>query len=252
MRSATLLLLAVSLAPAICYAQSEALSLAQILDRMQQAGAADQDHNFAYTVTREYQLLAAGATQASSDVVAEVSVIPPGEKQYVIVKSEGNERGAAIVRRVLDHEAGMADHPQSYAIDAANYDFALAGRETTDGHDCYVLQISPKRQAVGLLRGQVWVDAQDFRVRRIEGEAAKSPSLWLRKLNLTLNFGEVNGVWLETSTQAIADVRFAGKHMLTSRELEVRRATVSASIRRPRRHPPAGRLADDTAAWIAP
>jgi outer membrane lipoprotein-sorting protein len=60
-----------------------------------------------------------------------------------------------------------------------NYDFALLGRETIDGHDCYVLQLRPKRQTVELINGKAWVDAHDFALRRIAGVTAKSPSLWL-------------------------------------------------------------------------
>ena len=51
--------------------------------------------------------------------------------------------------------------------------FALLGRETIDGHDCYVLQLSPKREAVELVRGKAWVDASNFELRRIAGETCQ-------------------------------------------------------------------------------
>jgi len=216
------------------------------------ARAAERSQSVAYTVTREYQLAPVGASKPSSDVVAEVSFVPPTEKQYTIVKAEGNDRGAGIVRRILDHETVMASHWQPHDISPANYDFALLGREMMDDHLCYVLQLLPKREAVELVRGKAWVDANDFEIRKIEGETAKSPSMWIKKVKVTINYGKVNGVWLETSTQAIADVRLAGPHVLTSRELDVRTATFSASVNRPKttRHS-RSHIAADTAAWIA-
>ena len=251
LRSASLGLLVVALASVICGAQSGSLTLDQIVSRMQQARAADRDRGLAYTVTREYQLAAEGASQPMSDVVAEVSYFPPGEKQYVIVKSEGKERGAAIVRRVLDHEAAMTAHWQPYALTPQNYGFALMGHDAIDGHDCYLLQLSPKREAPELVRGKAWIDASDFEVRRIAGETAKNPSFWVKNLNVTINYAQVKGVWLETSTQAVAEIRFAGPHVLTSQELDVRRATLSARATKP--HPPGhhGDIAVDAASWIA-
>ena len=68
----------------------------------------------------------------------------------------------------------MAAHAEQHEVTPRNYDFALLGRETIEGHDCYVLQLMPKRQAVELIRGKAWVDAGDFTIRRMEGSPAKT------------------------------------------------------------------------------
>ena len=73
MRPAILFLIIFGATSAISYAQSEGLSLNQIVSRMEQARAAERDHNLAYTVEREYQLAPAGAAKPSADVVADVS-----------------------------------------------------------------------------------------------------------------------------------------------------------------------------------
>jgi len=236
------------------WGQSSSLALDQIVTRMQQAEIDARAQSVAYTVTREYQLSAEGAQHPSSDVVAQVNVMPPSAKDYSIVKTEGSDRGASIVRKVLDHEAEMAGHSEQHEINRTNYGFALLGRETVDGHDCYVLQLKPKRQAVELIDGKAWIDAQNFALRQIEGTTAKNPSMWIKGLTLTIKYGQVNGVWLQTSTQAVADVRFAGPHVLTSRELEVRPALLSAEARsqwqaRQRRNN--HHVEADTAAWMA-
>jgi hypothetical protein len=241
--------------PLLCWSQTANLGLDQIVSRMQQARVAEHDRSIAYTVTREYQLLAQGSAKANSDVVAQVNFVPPTQKDYTIVKAEGSDRGTGIVRKILDHETSMATHSDGHELTPANYDFALLGRETIDGHDCYVLSISPKREAVELVRGKAWVDAGSFDIRRIAGETAKNPSFWIKNLNVTLNYGEVNGVWVQTSTQAVADVRVAGPHVLTSRELDVQRATFSARAQAPAtvrgRRSNARRDVANAATWVA-
>lgn len=219
--------------PLLGWSQTATLRLDQIVNRMQQARATESDRSVAYTVTREYRLNAQGSAKSDSNVVAQVNFVPPAEKDYTIVKAEGSGRGTGIVRKVLDHETSMATHSDGHELSPANYDFVLLGRETVDGHDCYVLGLSPKREAVELVRGKAWVDASSFNIRRIAGQTAKNPSFWIKNLNVTLNYGEVNGVWVQTSTQAVADVRVAGPHVLTSRELDVQRATFSARVQVP-------------------
>jgi len=238
--------------PLACGAQSGGLSVDQIVTRMEHISAVERDHEPPYTVTRQYRLSAEGANQPSAEVVAQVSFVPPSQKDYAIVRSQGSDRGEKIVRKVLEHEASMAGNWQPHAITSGNYNFALLGREMLNGQDCYVLQLSPKRDAVELVRGKAWVDARTFHILRVQGETAKTPSLWLKKVNVTIDFGQVNGVWLETSTQAVADVRFAGPHVLSAKELDVRPATESARARKPRPEPASrDSLVADTAAWVA-
>ncbi len=241
--------------PATGWAQSPNLSLSEIVSRLQQAEAESHNRAVAYRVTREYQLSSAGAQQPDSEVLAQVNFVPPGSKDYVIVNSQGSERGTGIVRKVLEQESAMASHRDLHELTLRNYDFALLGRETVDGHDCYVLQLSPKRQAVELIRGRAWVDSKEFAVRKIEGAVAKNPSIWIKNINLTINYADVNGVWLQTATRAIADVRFVGSHVLTSRAVEVQTAAFSAqrqTLPTPaaKQRSNAGHQVANTATWI--
>ena len=238
----------------VCAGQAN-LNLGQIVSRIQQARTAENGRSVGYTVTREYQLRAQDSAQADSQVVAQVNFVPPTAKDYTIVKAEGSDRGTGIVRKVLDHEVAMATHADANEISSANYGFTLIGRDTIDGHECYLLGLTPKRDAVELVRGRAWVDASTFNIRRIQGQTAKNPSFWIKNLNVTLNYGEVNGVWLQTSTRAVADVRMVGPHVLSSRELDVQPATYSARSQAPtkvRAQRSSGRRAvADAATWVA-
>src|ERR1019366_7564340 len=79
----------------------------------------------------------------------------------------------------------------------------------------YVLLIVPKRKAAYLLRGQIWVDASSFRIRRIEGVPAKSSSLWLKSLHITLQFAELGGMWVPVTFDGIATLRLFGEYTLS-------------------------------------
>lgn len=206
-----------------------ALPLDSILDSMQktQAGAHPQA---AYQVIREYRIFGANSSDANSEVVAAVNFSPPSSKNYQIQTSSGNNRGQQVVRKVLDHEveSSTGDRSRS-ALTRDNYDFTYLGETLLDGQQCYLLGLKPKRKEKELISGQAWVDKNSFFVRHIEGEVAKTPSWWLKKVRVKLSFADFDGSWLQTSMEAVADVRMLGAHTLTSRLVDYRGADVVAS-----------------------
>jgi hypothetical protein len=82
-----------------------------------------------------------------------------------------------------------------------------------------------------LISGRAWVDKHSFFVRQIEGEVAKTPSWWLKQVRVKLVFAEFEGIRVQTSMEAIADVRIAGAHTLTSHMLDYRREDQVAASR---------------------
>src|SRR5205823_10724490 len=85
---------------------------------------------------------------------------------------------------------------------------------------CYKLRITPKRKDISLVDGEIWVDKGSFLIPRIEGEMSKTPSWWLKRVHLVLDFGNLGGTWQQTGTQALADVRMLGKRSLVSKVLD--------------------------------
>ena len=232
-------------------ARAQTLSPSEIISRMEQAQTAARKRATPYTVTREYTLAGEDAQKPKSEVVAEVNFAPPSHNDYTVRTVEGSNRGETIVRKVLEHESKMASQAELYEVSSRNYDFVLLGREMLDGHDCYVLQLKPKRQLSELVRGRAWVNADDFRIRRIEGLTAESPSWWLKNLHVTINYDAVNGIWLQHDTKAVADVRFAGRQVLTLREVDVRTGDVNSQNRLPgRTRTNSHSTLADSAAWV--
>jgi hypothetical protein len=184
-----------------------------------------------YRIVREYRLSGSKDSRADSEVVAEVNFRPPASKDYRIEHSSGSNRGQQVVKRVLEHEVASSSDTSSTALTRNNYDFSYVGVATWAGRPCYLLGLKPKRKEAELISGQVWIDAHSFIVRHIEGELAKTPSWWLRKVAVKLTFADVEGTWLQTGMEATADVRIVGRHTLTSRILDYRTANEVASAR---------------------
>ncbi len=178
----------------------------------------------AYTVTREYRLYAHDEQQPNSEVVAQVNFVPPDNKTFDIKQVSGSSRGEKIVKDVLRGESTTAQHHGRATLTHANYDFQYLGHESLAGNLCYVLKLTPKRKETDLVNGRAWVDAKTYLVRRVEGELAKSPSWWLKSVNVTLDFNDIDGMWLQTGTKASAQVRFFGDHTLEARPLNFQTA----------------------------
>ena len=119
-----------------------------------------------------------------------------------------------MVRELLDREIESAKKGHGSEISRTNYEFVFLRYENFGIVPAYVLQIVPKRNDRYLLRGQIWVDASTFRIRRIEGAPAKSPSIWLKRIHITLQFAQLKGMWIPTSFDAIATVRLLGQYTL--------------------------------------
>jgi hypothetical protein len=186
-----------------------------------------------YQVIREYRLFGAHSSSADSDVVAVVNVRPPSSKDYRIQKTSGSSRGQQVVRRVLDNEVeATSNYNQARsALTRDNYDFSYLGKVLLDSNLCYLLELKPKRKESDLISGQAWVDSHTFSVRQIEGEIAKTPSWWLKRVHVKIEFADVEGTWLQTGMEAVADVRMVGPHTLISRVLDYRGTDVVASTK---------------------
>jgi len=210
------------------WGQSAMLPLGEIVGRMQAAELDSLSHVAPYRVTRQYVLSGSDQKTSSSRVTAEISFVPPSQKDYSLGAVQGNDRVGKVVRKVLDHEADMTSHAKRVMVSDENYGFVLLGSEVIEGHRCYVLQLTPKRDMSDLIRGTAWVDADRFMIRRMEGQPARSPSWWIKDLRVIVNYGEVLGVWMQLSARATADVRWMGRHVLTAQTLEVCTTTVSA------------------------
>jgi hypothetical protein len=201
-------------------AQTESpTSTENIIARMTQAEQDNHAHFQSYVVTRDYKLFDKAATVPASEVVADLTFVPPYLRSYAIRYTHGNSMGESIVRRMLEAEMAFAKDSGSTDISKSNYDFQFIHDEDMNGQHCYVLALLPRRRAKNLLRGSIWVDTNTYLIHRVEGEPVKSSSWWLRNVRIALQFGYIGEMWTQTSSESTADVRIVGQFKMISQDV---------------------------------
>ncbi|MBZ5634855.1 MAG: outer membrane lipoprotein-sorting protein [Acidobacteriia bacterium] len=225
----------VSVASVQAQSRVQAPPVETILTRMAQARAENRTRLRPYSVIRDYKLFGKEKQTTKAEIIADVSFVPPDVKHYAIRQANGMGLGEKIVRQMLDHETDIVKDYGSTDLTPDNYDFRFLREEQLNGQHCYVLDMLPKRKGKTLLRGQIWVDATTYQLRRTEGEPGKAPSWWLRDSRIVLVYGDVGGMWLQTASESTANVRFVGPHTMVARDVEYRFSDLAASLEMPSR-----------------
>lgn len=212
----------------------QAIDAATIVDRMLQAYADDAAQRRAYNLTRNYRIYEGSAPTVKSEITAVVNFLPPQSKSFSIVQSTGG-MAERMVRKALEREVDLAKDPTVSQIVPANYGFEYAGEDFVQGKRCYVLLLHPRRRVKDLLKGRVWIDAERFSIRQVEGEPAAMPSWWVKNVHLLLSYKDVNGMWIQTGTEATAHIRMAGDYKMVSRDVRFDSAETVSDLLRPDR-----------------
>jgi hypothetical protein len=153
-----------------------------------------------------------------AEMVVQVSFHAPASKEFTVVSETGSKFVIDHVFKKLlegEEEAAKGDNRHDTALTRANYDFEMAGFESTPQGGQYVLNLLPKTRNKFLYRGKIWVDANDFAVVRIQGEPGKNPSMWIKKTDITHRYTKVDDFWLPAENHTESYVRLGGKATLS-------------------------------------
>jgi hypothetical protein len=221
-------------AATVLYAWTESkppvLDLETIISRMAQAREENRASFQSYVVTRDYNFFGKERNISKSQVIADISFVPPDSKNYTIQQTKGSGLGEKVVRRMLESEMDIAKNHGETDISTDNYDFRLDGTEAIEGQPCYILELLPKRMDKNLLKARIWVDANTFVIHRMEGEPAKSLSWWLRNVRITFLFGDVGGMWLQTVSESTVNVRILGRYTMVANSIKYRMGEQVAAV----------------------
>jgi hypothetical protein len=190
-----------------------------LVARMAQARVENRARFHPYIVTRDYKLFGTDRSKTRSEVIADVAFVPPDSKKYAIQQTHGNRLGGMIVRRMLESEAEVTKDYASTDFSADNYIFRFLREENVMGQPCYVLDLTPRRKDKHLVRGTIWVDARTSLPRRFDGELAKAPSWWVKNVRVAFVYGKVGEMWLQTASEASANVRLLGRSTMVSQDV---------------------------------
>ena len=114
-----------------------------------------------------------------------------------------------VLRAVLDAEREVIEQGEAArsALARANYLFSPDG---IDDDGLANVLLSPRRKERVLISGRMYLQPHDGRLVRVEGQPAKSPSFWLRNVEIVRSYEEIQGSVVPVSLTSTAQVRFLG------------------------------------------
>src|SRR5437763_1752733 len=73
------------------------------------------------------------------------------------------------------------------------------------------LSIKPRRKDVLLVDGSIFLRPGDGELLKMEGDLAKAPSFWTRRVRIVRHFQRFAGIRMPVSLDAVANVRWFGQ-----------------------------------------
>ncbi len=140
-----------------------------------------------------------------------------GSKDLEIMTSSGwNGARKHVFPRLLEAEveASRSGNLEDTRVTPQNYSFSMLRKEQVDGRKAFVIRVTPKKEKKYLMRGTIWVDAEDFAIMRMEGEPAKNPSFWIKSVQFAHQYEKHGSFWLAAADNSVSDARIFGPTQL--------------------------------------
>ena len=130
--------------------------------------------------------------------------------RFWIVAEGGSERiRGRVLEKVLEAEREnfAGSDWRKGNLSRTNYVFEFAGRA---GAGLLRLNLTPRRRDSRLVAGTAIVTAASGELVRVEGRLAKSPSFWVRWVDVSRSYSPIAGAMMPVAIESTADVRIAG------------------------------------------
>lgn len=146
-------------------------------------------------------------------MVAMRAISKVGRVTYDFLKFDGdNTVKKDVIARYLATEAQASETPDpALAINPANYKFKFKGEQVKDARAVLVVELNPRRKAVGLFKGELWLDPDTCLPLRESGRFVKSPSVFLKKIEFVREYQIRDGIAVPTRMSSFADTRIVGR-----------------------------------------
>ncbi len=194
---------------------------ATIIRNIDAAILARFDHVLSYTVIEHYAVYHhSEQTRPVAQMTVKTLYQKASGKTYTVLAQSGSSMVRKMVLdRLLENEKKINDPAdiKEWWFTSANYEMKVqpGGPQPIDGHQCYVVSMTPRRSAPNLLRGTMWVDAKDFYTVRIEGVSSKSPSIFTGPTQMMRQYALVAGYEQATHARAVSNSVFFGRAIIT-------------------------------------
>jgi hypothetical protein len=128
-----------------------------------------------------------------------------------------------VIARYLELDSDSPENA-SIAITPDNYHFRLKTKMTSGDSRTLVFELKPKKNAVGLFKGELWLDAATGMPVREAGTLVKTPSILLKSIAFVNEYQLQNGVAWPSHIECHVDTRVAGRADLSIRFSNVTQA----------------------------
>jgi hypothetical protein len=129
------------------------------------------------------------------------------------------EGGSELIRRrvfrsMLDNEERIfaTGDAERSSFTSMNYELTPAATEEAG---LVKLLARPRRRAVTLIDGAVFITDSDADLVRVEGRLAKNPSFWTKRVEVVKHYGRIGGLRVPVRVDSTAQMRLAGTSTLT-------------------------------------
>jgi hypothetical protein len=143
-------------------------------------------------------------------------LFPVGHPDYKVLEIAGDAtvKNQVIVRYISADEKATELAASSVALTPANYKIHYAGSVWLGDRLTYAFRVIPRKKREGLINGVLWLDRETGIAVRESGYLAKSPSVFVKRINLTRENELHNGTIAERITHVSVETRLIGRAQL--------------------------------------
>ena len=116
-------------------------------------------------------------------------IIRPGQAVYRGLHFSGdNFIKTQVIARFLARDSNSPAPVGDTGVTPLNYTFRFDRASGYNGLEAYVYLVKPRHKRTGLLRGELWLDAETAAPLRLWGDVVKSPSILIRSLRFVEDY----------------------------------------------------------------
>ena len=215
-------------------AQASAFTADEVVATMYAHDTQREAASGGYTGNREY-VLENHKLQKSARMQVRVSCDRTGSKHFEVMSEDGWKSASKhVLRQMLatESDSSRPDTRPLNRVTSDNYAFRMVDAEPLDGRMAYVIEATPKREDKSLFRGRIWVDTEDYALARVEGEPAKSPSFWTKRVHFVQQYSKSGAYWFPMETTSETDARIFGTTDVSIRYFDYKPATEAPTLNR--------------------
>lgn len=139
-----------------------------------------------------------------------------GHPEYKVLEITGDAtvKKQVIARYISADERATTLAASSVGVTPANYKIHYTGSVWLGDRLTYVYRMAPRKKREGLINGVLWLDSETGIAVRESGYLAKSPSIFVKRINLTRENELHKGTIIERTTHISVETRLIGRAQL--------------------------------------